>query len=195
MRAGQTEEWQLDNFSAVRCGAEQGCKGLFQVTVIREFRPENKDHCRSFYGIPVYIQNDKTGQHLERYILIKLLQHITHLWSELQRMYCLNSLRPRQNGRHFPDDIFKWIFGSEIKISLKFVSKGLINHIPALVQIIAWHRPGDKPLSEPMMVSLLTYICVTRPQWVNGEITAEEHSDHRASINGVFSIFWQKWET
>ena len=23
---------------------------------------------------------------------------------------------------------------------------------------MAWHRPGDKPLSEPMMVSLLTYI-------------------------------------
>ena len=36
----------------------------------------------------------------------------------------------------------------------------------ALVQIMAWHRPGDKPLSEPMMVSLLMHICVTRPQWV-----------------------------
>ena len=35
-----------------------------------------------------------------------------------------------------------------------------------LVQIMAWRRPGDKPLSEPMMVSLLTQICVTRPQWV-----------------------------
>ena len=54
-----------------------------------------------------------------------------------------------------------------IKISLKFASKGSINNIPALVQIMAWHRPGDKPLSEPMMVSLLTHICVTRPQWVN----------------------------
>ena len=31
---------------------------------------------------------------------------------------------------------------------------------------IAWRRPGDKPLSEPMMVSLLTHICATRPQWV-----------------------------
>ena len=37
---------------------------------------------------------------------------------------------------------------------------------PALVQIMAWRRPGDKPLSGPMMVSLLTHICVTRPQWV-----------------------------
>ena len=31
---------------------------------------------------------------------------------------------------------------------------------------MAWHRPGDKPLSEPMMVSLLTHECVTRPKWV-----------------------------
>ena len=31
---------------------------------------------------------------------------------------------------------------------------------------MAWRRPGGKPLSEPMMVSLLTHICVTRPQWV-----------------------------
>ena len=35
-----------------------------------------------------------------------------------------------------------------------------------LVPIMAWRRPGDKPLSEPMMVSSPTHICVTRPQWV-----------------------------
>ena len=40
-----------------------------------------------------------------------------------------------------------------------------------MVQIMAWRRPGDKPLSEPMMVSLLTHICVARPQWVKGTIT------------------------
>ena len=38
------------------------------------------------------------------------------------------------------------------KISLKFVPKGPINNIPAVVQIMAWWRAGDKPLSEPMMV-------------------------------------------
>ena len=54
-----------------------------------------------------------------------------------------------------------------IKISLKFVPKGLINNIPAFVQIMAWRRLGDKPLSEPMMIWLPTHICVTRPQWVN----------------------------
>ena len=91
--------------------------------------------------------------------------------SSLSFVKYLHALRPRQNGRHFPDDIFKWIFLNEnvwisIKISLKFVPKVPINNIPALVQIMAWRRAGDKPLSEPMMDSLLTHICVTRPQWV-----------------------------
>ena len=34
---------------------------------------------------------------------------------------------------------------------------------------MAWRRPGDKPLSEPIMVRLPTHICVTRPQWLNSE--------------------------
>ena len=84
---------------------------------------------------------------------------------------CINTLRPKQNRRHFADDIFKCIFFNDnvwipIQISLKFVPKGPINNITALVQIMAWRRSGDKPLSGPMMVSLLTHICVTRPQWV-----------------------------
>ena len=83
----------------------------------------------------------------------------------------VNTLRPRQNGRRFADDTFKRIFENEnvrlsIKISLKFVPKGPINNNPALIRIMAWRRPGDKPLSEPMMVILPMHICVTRPQWV-----------------------------
>ena len=83
----------------------------------------------------------------------------------------INILRPRQNGRHFPDDILKRIFLNEniwipIKISQKFVPNASINNIPALVQIMASRRSGDKPLSEPVMVNLPTHICVTRPQWV-----------------------------
>ena len=88
------------------------------------------------------------------------------------RWVAINKLRPRQNGRHFADDISKYIFLYEnarisLKISLKFVPNVRINNIPALAQIMAWRRPGDKPLSEPMVVSLLTHICATRPQWVN----------------------------
>ena len=87
------------------------------------------------------------------------------------RMLSFSTLRPRQNGRHFADEIFNCKFLNEnvwipVKISLKFVSKDPINNITALVQIMAGRRPGDKPLSEPMMVNLLTHICVTRPQWL-----------------------------
>ena len=90
----------------------------------------------------------------------RLSCHITAMWAHKQSMY--NTLRPRQNGRHFPDDIFKWIFLNEnvwisINISLKFVPRGPINNIPALVQVMAWRRPGHKPLSEPMMVRLPTH--------------------------------------
>ena len=77
----------------------------------------------------------------------------------------VNTLKPRQNGRHFADDMFKCIFLNEnvwipIEISLTFVPKSWINNNPALFQIMAWRRPGDKPLSEPMMVSSLTHICI-----------------------------------
>ena len=75
----------------------------------------------------------------------------------------LNHLLPRQNCCHFADDIFKCIFLNDnvwisLTISLKFVPKFRINHIPALAHIMA---------SELMMVSLRPNICVTRPQWVN----------------------------
>ena len=56
-----------------------------------------------------------------------------------------------------------WIL---INISLKFVPRSPINNIPTLVQVMAWCRPSDKPLSELMMVRLQTHICVTRPQWL-----------------------------
>ena len=53
---------------------------------------------------------------------------------------------------------FSWMKMWEFVFSLKFVPKGSINNIPSLVQVMAWRRPGDKPLSEPTLVSLLTHI-------------------------------------
>ena len=68
----------------------------------------------------------------------------------------INSSPPGQNGNHFAGDILRWIFAHErfyifINISLKFVPKGLIHNNPALVQIMAWRRIGDKPLAETML--------------------------------------------
>ena len=96
----------------------------------------------------------------------------------------INTLRPRQNGRHFVDDVFKCVFlNSNVwisrKISLKFVPKSPINNIPSLVQIMAWRRQGDKSLSETMVVSLPTHICVTRPQWVKPSVCMSVHRQAR----------------
>ena len=82
-----------------------------------------------------------------------------------------NTLRPRQDGRHFADDIFRCILFNEngcilIRLSLKYVRKGSIDNSPALVQIMVWRRSSDKPLSEPMVIISPTDIGVTRPQWV-----------------------------
>ena len=56
-------------------------------------------------------------------------------------------------------DILKWIFLNEngrtpIQISLIFVPRSWIGNNPVLVEVMAWHRTGDKPLP--------TYICGTR---------------------------------
>ena len=71
-------------------------------------------------------------------------------------MLRVNTLRPRQNGRHFPDDIFKCIFCNAnvriwIQFSLKFVPNGPIDNKPALVQVMTRRLFGAKPLPEPML--------------------------------------------
>ena len=78
-------------------------------------------------------------------------------------------LKPKQNGYHFVEDSLKYNFLKEdarisITILLKFVLKAQMNDIPALVHLMAWHLPGDKPLSDTRRARLLTYICVTRLQ-------------------------------
>ena len=57
----------------------------------------------------------------------------------------------------FADDIFKLIFMNEYdrilnQISLRFIPRSPIDNKPSLVWVMAWHRTGDKPLPEPMMI-------------------------------------------
>ena len=96
--------------------------------------PESRDSMVSVSSIPVYLDH---GQ----------LHHRT-MSQRQQASACrqnLNTLKPRQNGRHFPDATLKCIFLNEnvwifVTISLKFVPKDPINNIPALVQIMAWRH-------------------------------------------------------
>ena len=72
-----------------------------------------------------------------------------------------NTLRPKPNGYHFPYYIFKCVFLNKncpIEISPEFVPKGPIIIIAGLFHIMAWRRPGDKPLFEQMMVTLPTHM-------------------------------------
>ena len=75
----------------------------------------------------------------------------------------INTLRPRKNGHHFPDNIFKHIFLNEnieisSEISLKFVPHGSFSNNPALVQIMAWRWVGNKLLSTPIMAYSRIYV-------------------------------------
>ena len=64
------------------------------------------------------------------------------------------------------------IFSTEnVRILIKLVLMGSINNIRILNQTLAWRWPGNKPLSEQVIVGLLVHTCVTRPQWVMGVIS------------------------
>ena len=51
---------------------------------------------------------------------------------------------------------------------------------------MAWRRPGDKPLSERMMVRLPTHTCIARPQWVNQPL----HASHKMTTQISCSWWW-----
>ena len=50
-----------------------------------------------------------------------------------------------------------------IRISMKFSPMFLVNNIPGSIRIMTWHWTGDEPLFEPMIINLLTHLCVSRP--------------------------------
>ena len=84
--------------------------------------------------------------------------------------------------------------------SLKFVPKGLINNIPALVKIMACSQSGDKPLSEPKWLSLLTHICVCGHQWVkgwySGQLMMKHHKINRLlALKRLNSLQWHHNES
>ena len=103
-------------------------------------------------------------------ILVPVFFRVTSLAPEHYMHQPINSSLPGQNGPHFADDIFKCIFTNEkfcilIWISLKFVSNVPTDNKSVLVQVMAWHQTGDKPLPELMLAQLthwgrVTHICV-----------------------------------
>ena len=65
-------------------------------------------------------------------------------------------MEPEQNGGHFANDLFRSVFLYEnvwisIKIPRRCVPVGAIDSKLSLIQVMAWHRTGAKPLPLPMI--------------------------------------------
>ena len=93
-----------------------------------------------------------THQVKQQSITLTLMRHF--------RSFCdrahFNLLRPTQNCRNLADDIsnvFSWTKMHEFRLRFRrsLLFQVVINNIATLLPIMAWRRPGDKPLSEPMM--------------------------------------------
>ena len=98
---------------------------------------------------------------IDPYGAIMLFKMCDHFLKKIaSQEHILNTLRPRQNGRHLYTTFWNENISISIKMSPKLVAQVRINNIPALLQIMARRLPGDKPLSETSMVSLLTHICI-----------------------------------
>ena len=77
-----------------------------------------------------------------------------------------------------------------IKISMNFVPKGPIDNNQALIQIMAWRRIGDKPLSEPM----LTRFIDAYMRHLTGSILRQVMAcRHDPSLNKQISAFYDKF--
>ena len=143
-------------WSGVSLGHRSGCLSLSEIQLLLNIlglcgQRQAVQFCCS---APPWFWTSGYGK---RHGLLLMWMSLTH-WGR-DKMHVI-SQTPFSNAIFLNENI--WI---PIDISLKFIPKGPINYIPAWVQIIAWRRSGDKPLSELIMINLLTYICVTRPQW------------------------------
>ena len=96
-------------------------------------------------------------------ILLGLLYSISYTGSRSSEIR-FNTIRPRQKGRHFPNDIFKFIYFNQNRCisiktslnSLKIIGMCLIDNKAGLFQVMAWRPTGDKPLTETMMANVTT---------------------------------------
>ena len=91
---------------------------------------------------------------------------ISYWWRQCPCWYCLNSSPSGQSGRHFADNLFRCIFVNEmfcilIKISLKFVPRGLTNNDAPN------RRHYLKPFSEAMLTRYTDAYMRHQMRWVN----------------------------
>ena len=78
-----------------------------------------------------------------------------------------NILRPKRNGHHFLNGIFKLISLNENIVFWLEYPRGLIINMPTLVQMMVWRQKQETShYLNQCWPGLLPHICVTRPHWV-----------------------------
>ena len=85
-----------------------------------------------------------------------VFRHVRASKVPYHRMRVLTHLSLFKIAANLADDNFNWIFLNEndrilVQISLEFVPMSPIDNKAALIQVMAWWRRGDKPLSEPIL--------------------------------------------
>ena len=118
-----------------------------------------------------FIWTESCGGHYPQWfmalsMLFYSIQHTVCIGLNANRNQAINSaamtlthLPLDKMTNNLADDIFNCIFFNENawilnKISLRFVPKGPINNIPALVQIMAWRWPGEPSFAQEMACHL-----------------------------------------
>ena len=132
---------------------------------------------------------------LNEYIYIYIYLHIFITVS----VYTLRARQMDAISQTIFSNAFSWMkmFEFRLKFHWIFVPKCPINNIPAMVQIMAWRRPSNMPLSEPMVVSLPTHICLARPQRVKqpSYYLLLKYSYHKERPNVAFLRITTKLES
>ena len=131
--------------------------------------------------VPVCKENDEISPFIQclswydiRCVIWWIVRTSSHIWTS---MMVANGLVPIWfqgiSNHHINLQSEMLLMGSVmivswIKISLKFVPNGSIDNKPVLVQVMAWHRAGDKPLPELMLTQFTAaYMQHYRGRWVN----------------------------
>ena len=92
-----------------------------------------------------------------------------------------NILRPRQDGQHLADDIFKFMFvNGEVAVTIKCIEfLFLMVHLTVIQQWFRWWLAAEQATNhylDQWWSSSLTPICAIRPEWVNWEVQSSAPS-------------------
>ena len=120
-----------------------------------------------------------------KFTLLKWLQHL----SGARDLHCGWNKMPSISQTTFWN-AFSWMNMYEFSLSFHW-SLFLVFQLAIFQHWLRWwlcHLVSAKPLSQPMMVTLLMQICITRPQWVKWPMNGLSRS---VSIKkSIITYFW-----